>query len=202
MTGSSPRARGTRGRGTRVSCRITVHPRERGEHLPVGEAGRRPGGSSPRARGTLEAEPVPLMLIRFIPASAGNTSVSSSGNRSSTGSSPRARGTPEHAVRAVGVRRFIPASAGNTWPGAWRKCRGSVHPRERGEHVDQAALQTVENGSSPRARGTHAVHALGLEHDRFIPASAGNTTTAPPTHRTSPVHPRERGEHERPPPRG
>ena len=53
--------------------------------------------------------------------------------------------------------------------------RPAVHPRERGEHRPQAPL--------------------GRLHDRFIPASAGNTISPSISMRPALVHPRERGEH-------
>ena len=92
-SGSSPRARGTRCRGSpqRPSNRfipacagntrwslirrgtLPVHPRVRGEHL-TRDLPHLPGdGSSPRARGTLRQEMVCHEERRFIPACAGNT---------------------------------------------------------------------------------------------------------------------------------
>ena len=50
-------------------------------------------------------------------------------------------------------------------------------------------------GSSPRARGTLTVVAIGRLLDRFIPASAGNTITMSSSSGGIMVHPRERGEH-------
>ncbi len=72
---------------------------------------------------------------------------------------------------------------------------GTVHPRERGEHLSPVARSPHDAGSSPRARGTLGYVGSQGRHLRFIPASAGNTpsqNTAPPI---TPVHPRERGEH-------
>ena len=50
-------------------------------------------------------------------------------------------------------------------------------------------------GSSPRARGTPEPNAGDAGVQRFIPASAGNTTTPAMCCTSSSVHPRERGEH-------
>ena len=91
--GSSPRARGTHGEvvpsayfqrfipasagntrsGRRWAIRPAVHPRERGEHTPVGMPFSSHTGSSPRARGTHRIRLCLEPHSRFIPASAGNT---------------------------------------------------------------------------------------------------------------------------------
>ncbi len=176
ITGSSPRARGTRQRRRwhRVHVRFipasagntrprrqsrrdsTVHPRERGEHRRRITAGARGCGSSPRARGTL------------------------------------------HRCAAISARsRFIPASAGNTSSPGVTPSECAVHPRERGEHVRLVILGYWEPGSSPRARGTHGHSADGHLRPRFIPASAGNTRCSRGRSSGRTVHPRERGEHRR-----
>ncbi len=131
--GSSPRARGTLAAGGLVerlqrfipasagntatarfsAMRITVHPRERGEHLPRVRAATEADGSSPRARGTRLHPTGWRCRSRFIPASAGNTHgekldvhwymvhprergehrLTAAWASGSSGSSPRARGT-------------------------------------------------------------------------------------------------------------
>jgi len=71
--------------------------------------------------------------------------------------------------------RFIPASAGNTFSSASEGGFLSVHPRERGEHIDKQRHGSTSSGSSPRARGTHTLDLGVAVRPRFIPASAGNT---------------------------
>ena len=71
----------------------------------------------------------------------------------------------------------------------------TVHPRERGEHTLRLDNCTMVGGSSPRARGTHQRPRLQGSQPRFIPASAGNTACRLGSAHTTPVHPRERGEH-------
>ena len=71
----------------------------------------------------------------------------------------------------------------------------AVHPRERGEHNTVASSGIGYFGSSPRARGTHTDDITLISQDRFIPASAGNTTSSHDPQAVAAVHPRERGEH-------
>ena len=201
----------------RASTPPAVHPRSRGEHIGWETQFCRTAGSSPLARGTHRVGDAVLPHRRFIPARAGNTGCStmrtpappvhprSRGEhqepgfdpRCRRGSSPLARGTPVHRPGRGPRGRFIPARAGNT---RWvRKSDASVtvHPRSRGEHGARTDNPDVPIGSSPLARGTLSCPGDRFEHQRFIPARAGNTrgstTCAPP----APVHPRSRGEHSR-----
>ena len=153
-SGSSPRARGTRGLRVRRELQfrfipasagntappsmrhwaIAVHPRERGEHLRVHFHHVRAGGSSPRARGTQHARAPGRGPCRFIPASAGNTLTRWLG-RGTMAVHPRERGEhPGARHRGHRVQRFIPASAGNTSRSRRLSSSRPVHPRERGEH--------------------------------------------------------------------
>ncbi len=172
-------------------------------------------GSSPRARGTLRSWQGQIRTLRFIPASAGNTFhlamlvakasvhprergehiLVDAGELTNVGSSPRARGTPECPGLAHRHQRFIPASAGNTFGKKSANPGKSVHPRERGEHLDDTIDDATDAGSSPRARGTRPVGDLGRHWHRFIPASAGNTRWRGCLTKRGSVHPRERGEH-------
>ncbi len=90
------------------------------------------------------------------------------------GSSPRARGT----------------GYGRVSSGCWK----SVHPRGRGEQANISLSGNSGNGSSPRARGTVSAPQADSTQRRFIPAGAGNRSSSTMTARTSPVHPRGRGE--------
>ena len=173
------------------------------------------GGPSPRARGTRFPAHQCAAAFRFIPASAGNTIEQSSqksspavhprergeharsaaAGRPARGSSPRARGTPWTDLSGGDWPRFIPASAGNTSGSTRTAARRSVHPRERGEHAYFRACFDSSPGSSPRARGTRPGASPLYDLERFIPASAGNTTFSMTNQRGIAVHPRERGEH-------
>ena len=91
--------------------------------------------------------------------------------------------------------RFIPALAGNTRLGLTAEPEAPVHPRARGEHVSIGTQTEWSYGSSPRSRGTHHPHGGEWDHQRFIPALAGNTDEAKSPATAGAVHPRARGEH-------
>ena len=112
-----------------------------------------------------------------------------------TGSSPLARGTLAQEDWEKDAYRFIPARAGNTIRCSGMRRRAPVHPRSRGEHPTHTEDNEEWTGSSPLARGTHARDRGAAQRDRFIPARAGNTTRSCPASRSTPVHPRSRGEH-------
>ena len=65
----------------------------------------------------------------------------------------------------------------------------------RGEHLSRPRHASRTSGSSPHARGTHAVHQIQHSNKGIIPACAGNTISM--TRLTIPAwdHPRMRGEH-------
>ena len=173
----------------------TVHPRVCGEHGIRAGSTARALGSSPRVRGTRAGRVVAGAGDRFIPACAGNTSALPA--RSSpasvhprvcgehaqdagsiipeSGSSPRVRGT-HHPQSVIPVHeRFIPACAGNTSPAETSQEYTPVHPRVCGEHISDSRETVGRTGSSPRVRGTPRVLQRPAQHDRFIPACAGNT---------------------------
>ena len=172
-------------------------------------------GSSPRPRGTRAVRRLGLLKGRFIPASAGNTTDRRDERPSQAvhprvrgehepfwrdpireiGSSPRPRGTHRRRNRRHTPMRFIPASAGNTHDHADLQATIPVHPRVRGEHGPLSGRIARGSGSSPRPRGTPCPGAARARITRFIPASAGNTTTASLRRWTGTVHPRVRGEH-------
>ena len=213
--GSSPLARGTRGRCPRARRRRSVHPRSRGEHLALTGEQVWPVGSSPLARGTPGREGEFTERHRFIPARAGNTALSgpvgtwcpvhprSRGEHRRDGrtlllrdgSSPLARGTPTSTRPTIAAERFIPARAGNTLCSSEEAEELAVHPRSRGEHSPRTAAGRRPIGSSPLARGTRFTLPVAGPGWRFIPARAGNTHPTARQRLPSPVHPRSRGEH-------
>ena len=215
VTGSSPRARGTRDGlhkfladprfipasagntpcPTSTSARMAVHPRERGEHIMDNITINGLTGSSPRARGTPTKNSCTTRPALVHPRERGEHKLTWDKTATPDGSSPRARGThPQRNVPVVPVR-FIPASAGNTTIRFIAQLSWPVHPRERGEHIVHVDTCSPDFGSSPRARGTHRPSGFISGATRFIPASAGNTGRSRRRSPRRPVHPRERGEH-------
>ena len=211
--GSSPLARGLRGRTSACRARCSDHPRSRGVYASGQCRIQNRLGSSPLARG-LPVRQLSLPLPdRIIPARAGFTLPRRCGPRwprdhprsrgvyvargavhgCGVGSSPLARG-----LRRVGwvtrrVRRIIPARAGFTAGRCRGGARGWDHPRSRGVYVILPDHVRLEGGSSPLARGLHrpvkATRALG----RIIPARAGFTRRSRTRHRPARDHPRSRG---------
>ncbi len=111
------------------------------------------------------------------------------------GLSPLARGTPNNAGRSLIRCRFIPAGAGNTSRPLFIADTRSVYPRWRGEHFRNSADNEESSGLSPLARGTHLARGHFSGDERFIPAGAGNTTSATAATASPAVYPRWRGEH-------
>ena len=171
------------------------HPRVCGEHTTHADGLIPVKGSSPRMRGTLHVAARCGVLPGIIPAYAGNTWSDTwpapmprdhprvcgehlhglQDRHRGRGSSPRMRGTPKiHDAEdmAVGI---IPAYAGNTTPrNTVESCNGD-HPRVCGEHWWGAAVDVVDEGSSPRMRGTPGRAPSCRPPSRIIPAYAGNT---------------------------
>ena len=90
------------------------------------------------------------------------------------GSSPHTRGTHPVGLVLLGRRRFIPAYAGNALPSCGSMRRQTVHPRIRGERINNVRNIECFNGSSPHTRGTPQEGEKHGRIQRFIPAYAGN----------------------------
>ena len=90
--------------------------------------------------------------------------------------------------------RFITACAGNAYQKAVESGAISVHPRMRGERIENLPDINIRSGSSPHTRGTLEGQQMPLLIIRFIPACAGNATQYIEQHQTIAVHPRMRGE--------
>ena len=131
-------------------------------------------GSSPRVRGTASANYVQLKGDGIIPACAGNRDgVSSKAFRSwdhprvcgeqyllyqvidtPKGSSPRMRGTVMSFTPDIICTRIIPAYAGNSGLLIPLIAASWDHPRVCGEQCVIKMSKYVNEGSSPRMRGT------------------------------------------------
>ena len=159
-----------------------------------------------------------MNLARFIPTCVGNTLSSPKRNSgfsvhphvrgehwsshrhcpNAAGSSPRAWGTLSWRQFSAEHHRFIPTCVGNT---ACRlpvlRCH-PVHPHVRGEHAPTATMNSLDDGSSPRAWGTPRDPFVGQPAQRFIPTCVGNTVATQGRISLSSVHPHVRGEHHPP----
>ena len=114
----------------------------------------------------------------------------------STGSSPWARGTLHIRPGHNRFRRFIPVVTGNTKLFVKVIEHGAVHPRGHGEHINNILTVHPLAGSSPWARGTLTLTAVGKTGSRFIPVGTGNTPIFAMRSQYSSVHPRGHGEHQ------
>src|SRR5581483_10936872 len=110
------------------------------------------------------------------------------------GSSPRVRGTAGQSGIDAAHHRFIPAGAGNGTPVSPLTKDRPVHPRGCGGRAKRSHADAVNVGSSPRVRGTdRGSEALRCVR-RFIPAGAGNGSSASRSSIRGAVHPRGCGE--------
>src|SRR3989344_5228740 len=96
----------------------------------------------------------------------------------SAGSSPREWGTLGAFLYSQHQRRFIPTRVGNTRWALSRARRRAVHPHARGEHLNTITGAQLQDGSSPRAWGTHSPPPALSSDIRFIPTRVGNTQQA------------------------
>ncbi len=209
-----PARAGNSAAGRVVRQGATVHPRACGEQSNSIPASRIISGSSPRVRGTDASVPSQIAVWRFIPARAGNRLLAPAMYSTDSvhpracgeqvavtselyipvGSSPRVRGTGQVSPRHASRPRFIPARAGNRAAGRNGRSCPRVHPRACGEQNEIEGSYEVQNGSSPRVRGTDPAPPFRGDHVRFIPARAGNSMAAQDREVDTAVHPRACGE--------
>ena len=90
--------------------------------------------------------------------------------------------------------RFIPAGAGNSATKRRFFPACTVYPRWRGELLHSIVIMRIVIGLSPLARGTPARKVGEFPQMRFIPASAGNSSTRAINPADHSVYPRWRGE--------
>jgi len=111
----------------------------------------------------------------------------------SPGSSPLARGLPVDEGGDGRPRGIIPARAGFTCRFTRSSPRRRDHPRSRGVYGHGVVGDPVPDGSSPLARGLHALGDEVIIVTRIIPARAGFTKRSTPPTRPIKDHPRSRG---------
>ena len=194
--GSSPLARGLRGRVPAAHDCSRDHPRSRGVYLSARIAQMNARGSSPLARGLHDDEVGVDGRHGIIPARAGFTAAAAllqeldkdhprsrgvyqspapTGPRRS-GSSPLARGLPD-VVDGLGrvvvgsspLARGLPRRPPRS---SWRR---PDHPRSRGVYATSRSNLVPAVGSSPLARGLRSLRFCVPLTRRIIPARAGFT---------------------------
>ena len=114
------------------------------------------------------------------------------------GSSPLTRGKQAPGHDHHRIAGLIPAHAGKTVDS--HRCLSFcwAHPRSRGENNQPQPGPKNHPGSSPLTRGKRPSGAQGLVEGGLIPAHAGKTTNLSPVQKTTPAHPRSRGENGHP----
>ena len=209
LTGDQARLRiiparaGFTGYPPRPRCRARDHPRSRGVYTPSPQSLGTRSGSSPLARGLPSRQCCSGCRTRIIPARAGFTPAGkrwtlrladhprSRGVYQATGvddvlvlgSSPLARGLQVRLQGPVEACRIIPARAGFTPSPHGEMTPRPDHPRSRGVYEGFVVLTVVDVGSSPLARGLHALIGLRENVRRIIPARAGFTRPSTTTTR-------------------
>ena len=174
-------------------------------------------GSSPLARGLLTGIHLNGELRRIIPARAGFTRVLVRMSRPNSdhprsrgvyrcaipctrrwvGSSPLARGLPTNTDVTQRYPGIIPARAGFTPRGPRGPSLPGDHPRSRGVYNPCRHEFTMEDGSSPLARGLLISAWRPCVRSRIIPARAGFTDESRWRHSRVRDHPRSRGVYHR-----
>ena len=174
------------------------HPRSRGVYHARCRQRQHTPGSSPLARGLLVVTATAVCGRGIIPARAGFTGCAA-GRARGRRDHPRSRGVYASHRRAVagaggssplarGLRmalypmgreeRIIPARAGFTRREPTCRAAPRDHPRSRGVYASQARRRASWAGSSPLARGLHAIVTLTGPDGGIIPARAGFTVFA------------------------
>jgi len=110
------------------------------------------------------------------------------------GSSPRAWGTHSSSSISSNILRFIPTCMGNSVRLILKHIFTQVHPHVHGELTWTTVVIVAQNGSSPRAWGTHIIQTEFRLSQRFIPTCMGNSTYECGNKYRATVHPHVHGE--------
>ena len=142
-------------RSGRNSCAVLEdHPRVCGEHHRSCVSIVVYGGSSPAYAGNT------FRLSRVVvwrgdhPRVCGEHFTLHPAGSNPQGSSPRMRGTPVRESHEFDIAGIIPAYAGNTSRSMVKMASVWDHPRVCGEHERHPRRTGIDEGSSPRMRGT------------------------------------------------
>ena len=106
------------------------------------------------------------------------------------GPSPRVRGKPITDISAVHEAGSIPACAGETTEKRGALNQEQVHPRVCGGNPSVARAIFSRSGPSPRVRGKPGKLLSYIQHQRSIPACAGETVLTKAVGADEKVHPR------------
>ena len=131
-SGSSPRVRGKRRRGSAQAHEVRLIPARAGK-TARGAAPSRSGGAHPRACG------------ENVPASGSPVTV--------PGSSPRVRGKHEDDAADPRKSRLIPARAGKTTRSPCSGCPRGAHPRACGENLSKTSPRSPPSWLIPARAG-------------------------------------------------
>ena len=153
-TGSSPLARGLRGRRAWRKLTRWIIPARAG-FTPV--------------------ELLAILNVPDHPRSRGVYMTTTDHRRRLAGSSPLARGLPPSPRSRTWRRGIIPARAGFTADFVELEAASGDHPRSRGVYLRTVASITPRAGSSPLARGLLTPKRTRARYGRIIPARAGFT---------------------------
>ena len=110
------------------------------------------------------------------------------------GSAPRVRGADRDDCHLAISDRFSPACAGSSSLEIERTWLSSVQPRVCGEQLWNGTFRLLAHGSAPRVRGAGRLPCHAVACDRFSPACAGSSQSAPKPDQPQAVQPRVCGE--------
>ena len=137
-----------------IQACLRDHPRVCGEHIDFMILGKSDRGSSPRMRGTRIASKSQSIANLSVTQAVALLEIPA--EERERGSSPRMRGTPLTMLADALEGGIIPAYAGNTLILRSLPRERRDHPRVCGEHTLGKATYAMEQGSSPRMRGTRS----------------------------------------------
>ena len=170
---------------------LTDHPRLRGEHVKLIEAGWAVIGSPPPARGAPGRYCPSRTSSRDHPRLRGEHQERQGEGERVHGSPPPARGARHHDGGRTGHQRITPACAGSTGNDGGRHVPSSDHPRLREEHIKLRFLVWALFGSPPPARGAPSPRSRATsctwDHPRLRGEHAAGRLRRPGSHRITPA---------------